>query len=284
MLIEEAKWLGRQLATIPPHRLSPMLNAGSQTLHFRQFVQPWMEQYVFAPLKARGVRVVHTDLRPGAGVDIVGDLRDDEFLHRLQAYGFRSLFCSNLLEHVPQPDRLAGQLVRILPVGGLLFVSCPRAFPYHPDPIDTGFRPDVEHLASLFPQTRLVVGEIVDCGPLWHYFLARFRAWCREHRAQATPASAAGMSSRDAGKVLQPSEPMASDQQGLATPAPRTSNNADDNHRQDKNVQAAHPQDWRRVLELAGWLCRPVSATCAVLEVVPVWRPSPVAQQQPCAS
>lgn len=284
MLIEEAKWLGRQLATIPSHRLSPMLNAGSQTLPFRRFVQPWIEKYIFAPLMARGVEVVHTDLRPGVGVDIAGDLTDDEFLHRMQAYGFRSLFCSNLLEHVPQPDRLARQLVRTLPVGGLLFVSCPRAFPYHPDPIDTGFRPDVEQLASLFPQTRLVVGEIVDCGPLWHYFLARFRACCSEHRAQSIPASAPGVPSRGVDKVLQPSEPMASDQQGLAPPAPHSSNNADDNHRQDKNVRAARPQDWRRVLKLAVWFCRPVSATCAVLEVVPVWRPLPVAQQQPCAS
>ena len=45
----------------------------------------------------------------------------------------------------------------------------PNAFPYHPDPIDTMFRPGVEELAALFPHCRLVHGEVLGCGTGWDY-------------------------------------------------------------------------------------------------------------------
>jgi hypothetical protein len=235
MLVEEARWFGRHLQNFEVAELSPLLNVGSQTAHFRQHVQPWIDQYVFGPLRARGVQIVHTDLRPGPGVDVVGDLTDTQFLQRLCEYRFRSLFCSNLLEHVPEPEKLAAGLMDILSAGGVMFVSCPRAFPYHPDPIDTGFRPTVEELADLFPGSELVVGEVVDCGPLWHYVVERGRAWLRERRGLRSPAHP-------------PSEDESAARLGSAATGPT----------------------WKQWLRLAAWLLSPVAATCVVLRVIRV--------------
>lgn len=235
MLIEEARWFRDRLALYETEQLSPMLNLGSQTQHFRGCVQPWIDQYVFGPLASRGVQVVHTDLYPGEGVDLVGDLTDERFLAQLRQYAFRSLFCSNVLEHVPEPQKLATRLVEILPSGAFLFVSCPRVFPYHPDPVDTGFRPQVTELAEMFPYCELVEGEVVDCGMMWQYVLARGRAWWREHRPGPR-------SLRDCGDLALSSETRS------AGPF-------------------RHLPSWQQLWRIALWLCRPVSATCVVLRV-----------------
>lgn len=277
MLVEEARWFYSQLARMAAERLSPMLNVGSQTLHFRRFVQPWIERYIFEPLQQRGVKVVHTDIRAGAGVDIVGDLMDAEFIERLRLYRFQSVFCSNLLEHVPQPKLLAERLVSILPLGGLLFVSCPRAFPYHPDPIDTGLRPDVEQLANLFPETRLVVGEIVDCGPLWHYIVARLRSRTPMYDEMSSARNGLTGSPVQAFASVQSldhtagSDRYAGRATGAATPVG------------EAEVQRTGDRPWQRALRLLAWLCRPVSATCAILETVPVWRRNSPGDR-PCVS
>lgn len=46
-------------------------------------------------------------------------------------------------------------------------MSVPHSYPFHPDPIDNGFRPNVEQLAALFPDTELVDAAIVECGTYW---------------------------------------------------------------------------------------------------------------------
>ncbi|MCS7167561.1 MAG: hypothetical protein RMI91_06045 [Gemmatales bacterium] len=235
MLVEEARWFGRQLANYPMEQLSPMLNVGSQTLHFRRYVQPWIEQYVFAPLERRGVRVLHADLRPGAGVDLVGDVTEESFLAQLRTYQFRALFCANLLEHVPEPQKLAIRLVQILPASAWIFVSCPRVFPYHPDPIDNGLRPTVAQLAGLFPYTKLIAGEEVACGALWEYVLARLRAWLQERRAK---------------------------QDGRLCKVDQASGNEP-----PASMHAVSHVPWQQYARLALWLCRPLWATCAVLRV-----------------
>jgi hypothetical protein len=91
---------------------------------------------------------------------------DPAFTCTIREQNAKTVICSNLLEHVPDPGKLARQLVGLVPLGGSLIVTVPRAFPLHPDPIDTRFRPSVPELAGLFPGTRLVAGEVVTCGTL----------------------------------------------------------------------------------------------------------------------
>ncbi|OBQ33891.1 MAG: hypothetical protein AN485_17485, partial [Anabaena sp. MDT14b] len=52
------------------------------------------------------------------------------------------------------------------PKSGYIFVTVPYKYPYHRDPIDTMFRPDIQELSSLFPDFKIVNGEILAGGYL----------------------------------------------------------------------------------------------------------------------
>jgi hypothetical protein len=157
----EARWIRRQLAGFAPREISPLVNIGSSTREFREVRQPHIEVEIFAPLRAAGVEVIHTDLKPEAGVDIAGDLNDPAVQARLRARRPRAALTSNLLEHVTAPAELAHAIGALVEPGGLLIATVPRSYPYHADPIDTGFRPTPDELVALFPGFALVHGEVV---------------------------------------------------------------------------------------------------------------------------
>lgn len=161
MMIQEARWFAEQLARLNPNLIFPMCNVGSSTGAFRTVEQPWIDGLIFDPLVQRGGAVRHLDIKQADGVDIVGDFEDLIFLQRLKTMEFKSVFCSNLLEHVAQRQEICRTMLSIVPSGGWLFLSVPYQYPYHPDPVDTGFRPTPEELAALFPGTRMVECAIV---------------------------------------------------------------------------------------------------------------------------
>ena len=179
----EARWIADQLAGFAPDQISPLVNIGSSTAEFREVRQPHIERQIFAPLRARGVDVIHTDLKPDAGVDIAGDLADPEIQARLRARRPRAALTSNLLEHVTAPAELAHAIGALVEPGGVLVVTVPRSYPYHADPIDTGFRPAPDELAALFPGFALVRGEVVAdstyAGELFGHGLAGLAAGLR---------------------------------------------------------------------------------------------------------
>ncbi|HEY3856169.1 MAG TPA: hypothetical protein VGO67_17415 [Verrucomicrobiae bacterium] len=183
MLINEAKWLGEAAAKIEREDLTPCLNLGSQNAEFQQTGQPWINELFISPLKQRGVQITNTDLQQAPGVDIVGDLLDAEFFERLLGMGFGSAICCNILEHVTDIQRLASQVARIPRSGGWLFVSCPRAYPYHPDPLDNRFRPSPPELAALFPGFDVVASGEVECVTAWgEWSRGRYGAWSKVAR------------------------------------------------------------------------------------------------------
>ena len=130
MLPEEARWLGQHISSVEVNRLSPMLNIGSSTGRFVTRAQPWIDEFVFAPLRARGVQVLNSDLKAAPGVDLVGDLEDPRFLEELSKQEFKSLLCSNLLEYVRSPARIARTLAGAVVPGGYLFVTGPYRYPF----------------------------------------------------------------------------------------------------------------------------------------------------------
>ena len=174
MLVREAKWFAQRIAELGDEALYPMLNVGSHTAEFRTREQPWIDRHIYAPLRKRGAKVVHTDIQDAPGVDLVGDLTDPKFLAGVSAMQFRGAFCANLMEHVPNREQIGRSVVAAVQPGGYLLVSCPNVFPYHPDPIDTMFRPGVDEMAALFPGTTLVRGEKLACGTLATYLASRF--------------------------------------------------------------------------------------------------------------
>jgi hypothetical protein len=165
VLIEEARWLGDQLRALDPANVFPLLDVGSSTATFRSHEQPWIDAAIFAPLRAANRQVLHLDAKTADGVDIVADLGDPAAVRVLAQRGFKSVFCSNLLEHVADRQQVARTLLELVPArGGYLIVSCPYQYPYHPDPIDSMFRPTPQNLADLFPGTRIERQAIVRGG------------------------------------------------------------------------------------------------------------------------
>jgi hypothetical protein len=176
MFETEAAWLEKLLRERASEDLSPLLNVGSSTSDFREVAQPWAERRLFAPLRARGVRIVHLDSREGNGIDIKADILSEADLPRIRAHRPKSILCCNILEHVQDPKALARRCAEIVGPGGLVFVTVPFSYPHHRDPIDTMFRPSPEALAELFRPAIMIRGEIIDVGESYRGQVRR-RPW-----------------------------------------------------------------------------------------------------------
>jgi hypothetical protein len=137
--------------------VSPLLNLGSSTGHFRTVTKPHIERELFVPLRAAGIEIVHCDLKTGEGVDLTGDLLDPRLRERLRAMRFRCVLISNVLEHVRDRAAVAAACEDIAGPGGLVLVTAPSSYPFHADPIDTGFRPSPEVLARTFSRSAPVL-------------------------------------------------------------------------------------------------------------------------------
>jgi SAM-dependent methyltransferase len=72
------------------------------------------------------------DIRPGAGVRVIGDA---------QALGiadasFPVILCTEVLEHLPEPQRAIDEMYRVLAPGGTLLLTTRFLFPIHDAPHD----------------------------------------------------------------------------------------------------------------------------------------------------
>lgn len=168
MLVEEARWIGTRLRAMPNELIYPMVNIGSATENFRTVEQPYIDAEIFAPARRAGGKVVHVDAKAAPGVDIIGDLCDEAFVAQLRKRQYASVMCCNLLEHVVERQKVCDAVASLVRPGGYIIVSVPYVFPYHEDPIDTMFRPDVEVIARLFPECSLCEGEIVRAS--WYAY------------------------------------------------------------------------------------------------------------------
>ena len=166
MRLEEAQKIGRLLAGLPGD-MGPVIELGSSTASFRTVQQPHIDRFIHAPLRARGVDVVHTDLRDGDGIDISGDIYDPDVRDRLTSLGARTVLCCNIFEHVADRAEFASICDQILRPGGFIIVSVPCRYPYHLDPIDTLYRPAPGALVDLFPGYEVQVAERVTGGSFW---------------------------------------------------------------------------------------------------------------------
>ncbi len=139
--------------------VSPLLNLGASTRRFREETKPHIEQRLFAPLRSAGIEVTHADLKAADGVDIVGDVLDPAVQSRMKAGGFRAVLTSNMLEHVRDRAAVARACEDIVGSGGLILATVPASFPFHADPIDTGYRPTPQALAAVFTRSRAILAE-----------------------------------------------------------------------------------------------------------------------------
>lgn len=163
MLYEEAVWLGEKIRQLDIGS-KRVLNVGSAGMSSREVEQPHMNRYVFKPLVDKGYNVVHTDLKPEKGVDIAGDLTDPEFIRELKSQQYNIVICTNVLEHVPNRAAIVRALRDLCEPGVFLVLSVPRVYPYHYDPIDTMYRPNLEQLVNSFPGFKCIDGDVLKAS------------------------------------------------------------------------------------------------------------------------
>lgn len=161
----EAKWIETALREYPADDLSPILDIGSQTLQFRTQEKPYIQTDLFAPLIARGITIIYSDLQEGDGIDISANLLEEAGYREIQATAPRTIFCNNVLEHVLDPAEFARKCFSLLPPGGRLVITVPKSYPHHRDPIDTMFRPTPEQISALIDAPHdVLLSEIINTG------------------------------------------------------------------------------------------------------------------------
>lgn len=160
--------------------ISPLLNLGSSTARFRTVAKPHIEASLFAPLRRAGIEVVHCDIKQDDGVDLVGDVTDPGFAQTLMARHFRAVLLANLLEHVRDPAAIASACEHIAGPGGLILATVPQSYPFHADPIDTGYRPSPRALAALFPASEAICLATIEGGTFGDRMSAQGRRLWRE--------------------------------------------------------------------------------------------------------
>jgi hypothetical protein len=96
-----------------------------------------------------------TDFQPGVDVDVVADIHSLSCAIRDP---FDVLVSCSTLEHVKYPHLAAHEMLKVLKVGGLLFVQTHQTFPLHAYPFDY-YRFSCEALASLFSNAMGVEAE-----------------------------------------------------------------------------------------------------------------------------
>ncbi|MFT3727191.1 MAG: hypothetical protein QM759_05145 [Terricaulis sp.] len=173
MLKCDAIWLQQALARFSSEELSPIVNIGSSTKHFRTVEQPFIDELIFAPLAARGVKVIHVDLKAGDGVDISTDIFNNAGLEEVRKHAPKSVICTHMFEHVVSREDLAARLMALLPMNGLFFITVPSSYHQHNDPIDTMFRPTPEELAALFPGQQIMEKQSLAGDSYWMHVRKR---------------------------------------------------------------------------------------------------------------
>lgn len=163
MFVEESVWISNALQKLEIKEITPLLNIGSSTAHFREVEQAFINDNIFKKLISKGVKIIHTDLQKDQGVDLVGDLVDPNFINILKELKFNSIICSNLLEHLEEPTRIkiCKVINEILEKNGYLVLTVPYTYPYHEDPIDTWYRPNLKELADCFPSFKIIEQSLV---------------------------------------------------------------------------------------------------------------------------
>jgi|TARA_B110001452_G_scaffold259327_1_gene255553 SAM-dependent methyltransferase len=185
MLVEEAIWIKNQIENHFNRDDFPLLNIGSSTKKFREEDQSHIFNHIFSPLEEKKLKVIHSDIKQLEGVDIVGNINDKSFRESLKKKNIKSIICSNLLEHVENPILIIKSILDILPDNGKLIVTTPFYFPYHKDPIDTLFRPNIEELELLFSGLQTITSssliskknlfQVLKSNP--KYFLRMILRW-----------------------------------------------------------------------------------------------------------
>ncbi|GMV77698.1 MAG: hypothetical protein AMXMBFR79_08330 [Chitinophagaceae bacterium] len=159
MFIEESEWIKSVLKKIKPYPSNNKVgNLGSSSEEFRKVYQPHIQKNIIEVLENDGWNVIHIDFKNDNGVDIVGDLTQENFGNNLKNE-YALTICTNMLEHVLDIPLVVNNLMKITAEGGYILLTVPYKYKIHYDPIDNGFRPTPDEIIQLFTPQKI---EVID--------------------------------------------------------------------------------------------------------------------------
>lgn len=182
MFEKEAFWIKETLGSLGTLEGKTVLDLGSSTKEYRCKEQPFIDSLVFRPLREKGARIFYHDLQKFEGIDIVCDLAaaGEEEIRKIGQFDI--VLCTSVLEHVPDVKATVEKVKMLAKPGGIIILSVPNSFPYHPAPIDNGFRPSDSELAEFFPekQYKKIASGIIEDSIFREGFLQKRLNWLRK--------------------------------------------------------------------------------------------------------
>lgn len=167
MLKNESLWIKKFVPSIIAEDAFPVLNVGSSTSHYRKIAQPHVQENIFSQFTDEKSQVIHLDMKTDEGVDLIGNLYDPQFLHKIKKLKIKTIFCNNILMYLDEESRrkLAEIFYNIIPEGGYLLISNSHIFPAAPDPKEEYYRDGaMDMYKNLFSKFKLIASEDVEDG------------------------------------------------------------------------------------------------------------------------
>ncbi|MDP2620658.1 MAG: hypothetical protein Q8P46_10880 [Hyphomicrobiales bacterium] len=162
MRVNEAKRIETVLSLLTAEAIDPCLYVGSSAVNQPAADEPFVDQRLFAPLRARGVRVVYVETRKADGVDLVGDMLDESFQTELKKLRPRLILSPHLPERLSDLAEFAKACARIIEPEGFLLIVRPSFHRNPPDPAPTLYRPGIELMRRIFPDFQVLAQNIVS--------------------------------------------------------------------------------------------------------------------------
>ena len=159
MLINESKWIYSILDDLELKKDDVVFNFGSQSSKYNS-QNAFVMDNVILPLR-RKCQFKNIDLKSGQGIDYSGDILEAGFFIQLAALNPKAILLSNVLEHVLDINRVTARISKLIQPNGYLIFTGPFKYPLHFDPIDNGFRPDIDEIKRLFPEFIVQKSDIV---------------------------------------------------------------------------------------------------------------------------
>jgi len=160
MRYEEASVIGDYLTLIS---FDVCVNLGAGEVRQHALKKPWLDQFIYHPLKTRGIDIIHVDFAKYDEIDLVLDLTNTSSQYALKSISGRKCFLlCNVIEHIPEHLRkqTIGNLLEAMEPEDHLVVSVPKHYPYHADPIDSLYRPSARDLSAMLPINISLMKEV----------------------------------------------------------------------------------------------------------------------------
>lgn len=132
------------------HVKGDLLDAGAGRLSYKFILEDYCSAY----------RSVDIDVR-GEFVDSVGDIQSLP----LKSEIFDTVFCTQVMEHVPEPQAALDEIYRVLKKGGKAIVTAPHLAYLHNEPHDY-YRYTIHGLRYMFEKSGFEVKQIIPAGGL----------------------------------------------------------------------------------------------------------------------